>query len=109
RNRLEEGCVTIDLTIKEVLNAMWKRVLINELEASYAKEVLGAFLKLGIVMVVSQESFLEEAFSIALRRRITIYDSLFIALAKKKGLPLLTSDEKQAKVAEAEGVKVILV
>lgn len=108
RRHLEEGCVTLDLALKEALNAVWKRVVIDGLEEGYAREVLGAFLKSGIVRVENQEQFLEEALSVAVRRRITVYDSIFITLAKRRGLPLLTSDGKQARAAEEEGVKTIL-
>jgi len=55
------------------------------------------------------DKLLDEAFSIAVRRKTTIYDSIFIALAKRKGFPLLTSDKKQAEAAEEEGVQTTLV
>jgi len=67
-----------------------------------------SFLESGIVKVERQDQFLEEALSVAVRRKMTVYDSMFIALAKKRGLPLLTSDKEQAKAAEEEGVKTIL-
>jgi len=108
RKYLEEGCVTLDLAIKETINALWKRVLMGNLDEGYAKEVVRSFLESGIVKVEEQDQLLEEAFSIAVKRKMMVYDSVFIALAKKKGLPLLTSDRKQAEVAEEEGVKTIL-
>ena len=45
----------------------------------------------------------------AVKEKLTVYDTLFISLAKKNKLPLLTSDTKQAKAAKEEGVEVILV
>jgi len=105
---LEEGCVTIDLAIKETINALWKRVVMGDIDEGYAKEVVRSFLESGVVKVEEQDQLLEEAFSIAVKRRMTVYDSAFIALAKRKGLPLLTSDRKQAEVAEEEDVKTIL-
>mgnify|MGYP003884146411 CR=1 FL=1 len=57
----------------------------------------------------SQEKYLLEAFRIAAGRGITIYDALFIALAKEREALLVTSDEKQAAVARLEGVEVYYV
>jgi len=109
RKHLEEGCVTLDLALKETINAVWKRVMMGGLEEDYAREVVKAFLRSGIVRVEDQVQFLEEALSAAVRRRITVYDSIFITLAKSRGLPLLTSDREQTRAAEEEGVETILV
>jgi predicted nucleic acid-binding protein len=109
RRYLEEGCVTLNLAIKEAINALWKRVIMGGLDEGYAKEVARSFLNSGIVRAEDQDQLLEEALSVAIKRKITIYDSLFIALAKGKGLSLLTSDRRQVEAAIEEGVKAILV
>jgi len=57
----------------------------------------------------SQEQYLTDAFEIAVNNHITIYDALFIAVAKRRNLELITSDKKQAYIAERLGVKTILV
>jgi len=36
---LEEGCVTLDMAVKEVVNSSWRRVLMGGLEEGYAKKV----------------------------------------------------------------------
>lgn len=108
RKYLEEGCVTLDLAIKEVVNALWKRVVMGHLDEGYAKEVVRSFLESGIVKVEGQGQLLEEALSVAVRRKMTVYDSMFIVLAKRRGLPLLTSDRGQAEAAREEGVETIL-
>jgi predicted nucleic acid-binding protein len=38
---------------------------------------------------------------------LTVYDALYIALAKEKKLPLLTLDERQREAALAFGVETI--
>lgn len=38
---------------------------------------------------------------------ITVYDALYIALAKNKKLPMLTLDKKQRKAVEALRVKTV--
>jgi predicted nucleic acid-binding protein len=59
----------------------------------------------------SQERYLTDAFEIAVNNHITIhitiYDALFIAVAKRRNLELITSDKKQADIAERLGVKTI--
>jgi len=53
-----------------------------------------------------QDKYLDVALEIALRR-IVVYDSLFVALALEEGLPLLTLDVGQRRVASSLGVKVL--
>ncbi len=54
--------------------------------------------------MVPQNDLLREAFNNALEHGISIYDALFIALAKGRELELVTSDEKQARIAKKMGV-----
>jgi predicted nucleic acid-binding protein len=61
------------------------------------------------MIIVNQDKYLIKAFKIANRNKITIYDFLFIALAKLKNLELVTSDIKQYEIAKNEGVNVILI
>jgi len=88
---------------------LWKRVIANEISESFAHEILDFLLKERPFKIVSQEELLQEALSMAVKEKLTVYDTLFISLAKKNKLPLLTSDTKQAKAAKEEGVEVILV
>jgi Predicted nucleic acid-binding protein, contains PIN domain len=61
------------------------------------------------MLVVNQDKYLIEAFKISIRNKITIYDSLFIALAKLNNLELVTSDRKQYEIAMKEGVNAQLI
>jgi predicted nucleic acid-binding protein len=61
------------------------------------------------MLIVNQDEYLIEAFKIANRNKITIYDSLFIALAKSMNLELITSDKNQYEIAKNEGVNTQLV
>ncbi len=101
---LEEGCVTLELALKEVANALWKKALVKEISLEASQEVFRRMLK--VVRVVGQAKLLEKAFEIAVQNHITIYDSLFIALAESKKAALVTSDGKQAEVAKTLGIKV---
>ena len=61
------------------------------------------------VKLLDQKEYLAEALEIAVRNKITIYDALFIALAKNLNTELITSDTRQAKTAKREGVETIIV
>jgi len=106
---IEEGVITLDLSIKEIANALWKKILIGEMNENIAIKILYDLLKLEAIIIVNQYEYLIEAFKIANRNKITIYDSLFIALAKSKNLELVTSDKKQYEIAKNEWVNALLV
>jgi len=59
------------------------------------------------IFIGSQEKYLDKALEIALKYKITVYDSLYIALANEKNMPLLTLDEEQVNVAKKIGIEVI--
>jgi len=106
---IEEGVITLDLSIKEVANALWKKILIGEMNENIAIKILYDLLKGEAIIIVNQYEYLIEAFKIANRNKITIYDTLFIALAKSKNLELVTSDKKQYEISKNEGVNSLFV
>lgn len=108
---LKREDISIDYIIKEVTNSIWRRLIRNEITSEEArvmykavKEILGKALK-----VEEELPYMNGAFEISLRQKITIYDSLYIAVAKKNGFTLLTADHKQAQVASTENVQILLI
>ena len=106
---LIEGSVTINLAIKEVTNSIWKRVLRKGLEGDEAYRIFKGFIENLMVKVSDQDIVFDDAFKISLKHNITIYDSLYIALAKKMNSQLITSDRIQRDVATKEKIKVIYI
>ncbi|MEM3393093.1 MAG: type II toxin-antitoxin system VapC family toxin [Candidatus Bathyarchaeia archaeon] len=106
---LLEGAVTLDLSIKEVANALWKKVLSQEAKIEDVEEILKDLIKSNAIKLHCQEDYLIAAFRIAVKHKITVYDSLFIELAKSINLELVTSDDEQAEIAKKEGIKVMKV
>ena len=109
---LQNDVCTLDLAVKEALNAVWRHTVITKnLSLEVAREKTQILLDLiagwNVVTVESQNNYLKEAFEIAITNRVTIYDALFIAQAKSKKAPLATLDGRQAYVAEKLGVSVI--
>jgi predicted nucleic acid-binding protein len=100
---------TLDLAVKEVANAIWRRVtLMGDVSLEKAPVILGDLLELKRVAlrVEPQDPYLGQALRIAIENRVTVYDSLFIAQAIAKKAALTTSDERQGRVAERLNVKV---
>ncbi len=109
-DRVEEvildGVMSLDLSIKEVVNALWKKVLNEEIGAKDAEEILKDLTKPEVIKTLNQNDYMLGAFKIAVKNKITIYDALFIELAKSTNNELVTSDSKQAEIARKEGVKI---
>ena len=104
---LKEGCVTLDLAIKETANALVKKALKNEVTTETAKEIINYLPK--IVRITPQKEHFSKALEIAIKHKLAIYDALFIALSANTNTPLLTSDEKQAETSKEYGVAVTLI
>ena len=107
---LKAGTVSVDLVVKEVANAVWKRFRQEAVSLEEAKTILQALKEIveKAVKIEEEHNYIDEAIKIAFSRNITIYDSLYIAMAKMKGLDLLTIDETQANVAAAENIVAII-
>jgi len=109
RRYMLEGVLTIDLAIKETLNALWRKIIKEEIMYETVVKLIKDLTENRLFPLESQEQYLTDAFEIAVNNHITIYDALFVAVAKRRNLELITSDKKQANIAERLGVKTILV
>ena len=107
---LKAGTISVDHVMKETVNAIWKRLIRGEISLEDARSMFEAMKEiLGKAVVIENEmNYIDEAFEISIKHNITIYDSLYIALAKKKKLELLTSDEIQTQTASLEGVHAMI-
>ncbi|HIQ12991.1 MAG TPA: PIN domain-containing protein [Thermoprotei archaeon] len=100
--------VSIDHLLKEVSNAIWKayyREYISFDDALKAYNILKSMIGRNITLYPEIE-YIDDALKIALENRLTVYDSLYIVLARSMGGTLLTLDDEQAKVATKLGIKV---
>ena len=106
---LKAGTIS-DLVVKEVANAVWKRFRQGATSREESKIMLNALKEIQerAVKIEGELTYLDGATEISFNRGITIYDSIYIAMAKEKGLKLLTADETQASVATAENVATTL-
>ncbi|MCQ5340551.1 MAG: type II toxin-antitoxin system VapC family toxin [Candidatus Methanomethylicia archaeon] len=106
---ISEGVVTLDLAIKELSNALWKKVLRSEMNHEIAMRIIRDIVEGKPFPIETQERYLLDAFEIAVKSNVTVYDALFIAMAKRKSLELVTCDEKQAEITKKLGLKVVLI
>ena len=106
---LLEGVLTMDLAVKEVASALRKKVLRGEMSYEVAVEIIKDIVEGRPFPVEPQGPYLVDAFEIAVRNNTTVYDALFIAMARRKGLELVTCDEWQAEIARKLGLKTILI
>ena len=96
---------SLTLALAEVSNAIWKHCMLYKIVSHEdAKIMFDALKKLGDVVIFEPfERYLEDAVKISMEEKVTIYDALYLAQAGKIGY-LLTSDEKQWKIAKKMGI-----
>ncbi len=102
-----EGVISVGLILKEVSNAIlqaYRRDRIKIEEAIKAFEALNSLLNINI-KIEDQEALIGESFDIALKGEVSIYDALYIALARKHKAELISRDERQVKVAKEFGIR----
>jgi predicted nucleic acid-binding protein len=106
---LREVTTSIELVAKETANAIVmaeRKARVNKSQADAALIALRMLVD-GAVRLHEQKELLVSSFEISRRENITVYDSVYIALAKKLGARLLTRDDTQAKAARSQGVSVV--
>ena len=89
-----------DLFWIEVANLMWRAVRYARVTKSDAQSAL-AGLRERKFETFSTASLIDAAFEIAVAYQRTVYDSLYVALAKETGTYLVTADEKLANALAA--------
>jgi predicted nucleic acid-binding protein len=107
---LLERPYTLDLAMKEVANAIWKRVfLLKDMDIKRAFMILNDLFDMKLLRVEPQDNYLKLAFEIAINTGTALYDSLFIAQAFSKNAILITADKKQYKITSELGLTIILI
>jgi predicted nucleic acid-binding protein len=82
-----------DLLFVECANILWKKVRLGDLAPAEAKERLDRLLRAPVRLTASRE-LLAPALELSLELRHPIYDCLYLALAQRHGVPLVTADER---------------
>jgi predicted nucleic acid-binding protein len=85
-----------DLLYPEAGNILWKKVGRGEIEPRDARDILAALDRVPL-SVVSSSLLVEAALEIALARRRTVYDALYVALAVARDSVFVTADDRLAR------------
>ena len=109
RKFIIDGGITLDLALKELGNALWKKSIKKEIEPETIIQILRDIINEKPIIIEPETRYLLEALKYAIKNKITIYDSLFIVLAKNKKLELVTAVRRQAETAKKSGIKTILI
>ncbi len=86
-----------DLIFAEVGNIIWKKHRMKELILSEAKEITDAIVSLPLEIVASK-ALMPLAVDVGLVYGITVYDALYVSLAKIHETILVTADRKLVEV-----------
>jgi predicted nucleic acid-binding protein len=86
-----------DLLHIECANILWKKALKGDLTHSQAARVLKE-LRTSPVTTVASGPLLESAFGMAEELRHPVYDCVYLALAAERKMPLITADQRLARV-----------
>jgi predicted nucleic acid-binding protein len=101
----DETMVTPDLATHEVAEVLYvQERLLNAIKDghAYVDKYFEAVEARALEVVSSSKALVGEAFEIASRNDGTVYDCLFIALALRMNLQLMTIDKRQARIFESE-------
>jgi predicted nucleic acid-binding protein len=69
REIILEGVITLDLAIKEIINALWKKVSRNEMSFELALKIVKDLVEGKPFPIESQEQYLVEAFEISIKNK----------------------------------------
>ncbi len=87
----------------EVVAVIGRRARQGMLDADYPAKVLQALRRLGMVLTPDGE-FLDHATQLSMTLRHSLYDCLYLALARRTGFRLATFDRGLADLARRDGL-----
>jgi predicted nucleic acid-binding protein len=93
-----------DLIYPEAGNILWKKQRLKELTRSEVEEITDAILSLPL-KIESSQSLLPLALDIAVAYGITVYDAVYVSLAKVYEATLITADRKLVDVLAKTDLK----
>jgi predicted nucleic acid-binding protein len=95
-DRGELSIIVPDLLWIEVASLLWKAVRNSRISTNEAKLAIIGLRNLELTTVESTPTLLDTALDIALTYNTSVYDSVYVALAKETNAFLITADKKLA-------------
>ena len=96
-----------DIFVAEISNAFWKYHRFNNLPQGECQNLIDQTLQIPDDFVFSLDLH-QDAFALAADRGITVYDALYLALARREQGQYATVDGKLIAVAQAAGIAVVI-
>lgn len=108
----EKTPYSVSLLLAETGNVLWKyqrqgNITGDQATTLYAK--VQEICKQNVITIEPNELYGPKALHFAIEFEHSFYDLLFVSQALAKDVPLITSDERQAKTAEKCDVRVVRV
>lgn len=107
KEHLRKGAISIDLIRAESANAILvskRRGITRETAVGPALSSMLELSRNNISMMPQDDQLLSDAFEMSEDSTLTIYDLLYLSLARKLGANLLSKDEGQIKTAKRLGI-----
>lgn len=77
----------------EAVNVLWAKVFRGDLTAADAADRMETLMRAPVVDTAIA-GLVHRAFAISVAHSITIYDSLYVALAEHRDIPMVTADQR---------------
>ena len=87
-----------DLLLVECANILWKKVRIGDLTRQDAIGCLAVLLQAPVNFTACRD-LVESAMALSLELQHPVYDCLYLALALRRAVPLVTADERLTRAA----------
>jgi predicted nucleic acid-binding protein len=104
---VEQGDVMLfapDLIYPEVGNILWKKQRMKELTRSEVEEITDAIISLPLKIEASKQ-LLPLAMDIGIAYRITVYDAIYVSMARVYEIKMMTADRKLANAMSKTDLK----
>jgi predicted nucleic acid-binding protein len=92
-----------DLLFPEVGNVIWKKVRRGELTAEHGQR-LAADISTVAVETVSTRGLVIDALAVAVTTGLTVYDSMYLALAVRLRAEMITADDRLGRAIAAHPI-----
>lgn len=94
-----------EFTWVECTNVIWEHLRFQGMTKPQARQLLTDLMRLPLEGKPTKE-LIRRSLQIAVDHKHAIYDCVYIAMALKLNVPLITIDQKQEQAARAEGVTI---
>lgn len=98
--RAETTLIIPELALAEFPQVLWKKEQAGYLTTPEVDEIMSAFSDLPLE-IFGHVDILSDALLLARRHTLSVYDSLFLALARKRKAELITADKRLKNVYES--------